>query len=219
MLQVNCAVRFAIHGQIGQTKRSVLAIGSLLCPARTSSRRFVGLGFVRTGIDATDLALLAAMQATPRAGPTELARIVGVSRGTVYARLDRLEAEEVIVGYGPELDPGAAGFTVLAFTTLEIAQGSHTETVSALATIPEVVEIHTVTGRGDLMVRTIARSNDHLHRVLQRMTSLTTVVRSETQLSLSTDHRRPLVDVVVGGASLQGEAESDQSTPVAHLSS
>jgi len=44
------------------------------------------------------------------------------ARGTAYARLDRLEQRGVILGYGPQVNPSAAGFTVLAFISLEIAQ-------------------------------------------------------------------------------------------------
>jgi len=148
-------------------------------------------------LDRTDLQLLEALRRDPRATPTDLARLVGIARGTVYSRLDRLTAEGVLTGFGPDVDAGRAGLSVLAFTTLEIRQGSHDETVSALETIIEIVEIHTITGAGDLLCRIVARSNDHLHGVLQRITALSTVNRSESQLALTTDHRRPIVDVVL----------------------
>ena len=148
-------------------------------------------------LDDTDLALLEALRRNPHASHVELARDVGVARGTVYSRLDRLEAEGVIAGYAPEIDARAAGFGVLAFSTLEIEQGSHDATVAALAAIVEVVEINTVTGSGDLLCRIVARSNDHLHEVLQAITAVRTVQRSESHLALATPHRRPIIDVVL----------------------
>jgi DNA-binding Lrp family transcriptional regulator len=151
-------------------------------------------------LDATDLRLLDALRRRPHASHAELARLVGIARGTVYARLDRLEADGVVTGYGPDVDPVRAGFGVLAFTTLEIRQGSHDETTSALAAIPEIVELHTVTGPGDLVCRIVARSNDHLHDVLQRITALPSVTRSQSQLALATTHRRSVVEVLVEGA-------------------
>lgn len=145
-------------------------------------------------LDATDVALLRALRAHPRASVAQIARETGLARGTVYARIERLETDGIIVGWGPELDSRALGFDVLGFCTLQIAQGAHDETIAALAEIPEVTEIHTVTGDGDLLVRIVARSNDHLHEVLISVTSLPPVRHSHTQLALATGHRRPVID-------------------------
>ncbi len=147
-------------------------------------------------LDATDVALLQAARASPRASIAQLARDTGLARGTVYTRLDQLHADGIIVGWGPELDSRALGFDVLAFCTLQIAQGAHDETIAALADIAEITEIHTVTGDGDLLVRIVARPNDHLHEVLMTVTSLPPVRHSHTQLSLATRHHRPVVDAL-----------------------
>ena len=80
---------------------------------------------------------------------------------------------------------------------LEISQGSHDSTIAALVDIHEIVEIHTITGQGDLLCRIVARSNDHLHEVLQRIAQIETVMRSQTQLALSTPHQRGVLDGVV----------------------
>jgi DNA-binding Lrp family transcriptional regulator len=124
--------------------------------------------------------------------------VVGIARGTVYSRLDRLEAEGVITGYGPDIDALAAGLGVLAFCTLEIVQGSLDETVAALTALPQVLEIHTVTGPGDIVCRIAARSNDHLHDVLQRVASIPGVRNSETHLALATNLDRTVADVLIG---------------------
>lgn len=121
--------------------------------------------------------------------------MVGIARGTLYSRLDRLTEAGVITGYGPDVDARGAGFGVLAFCTLEIQQGTHDETVHALAAIPEMLEIHTVTGVGDLLCRIVARSNDDLHDILMRVTAVPTVLRSQTQLALATSHQRHVVDL------------------------
>ena len=152
---------------------------------------------MRRPLDSTDLQLLAALRDDPRASHSVLARQVGIARGTVYSRLDRLVDEGVLVGFGPDVDAVSAWLDILAFTTLEIRQGSHDETAAALADILEITEIHTVTGRGDLLCRIVAQSNNHLHDVLQRIATVPTVSRSESQLALTTVHRRPVVDVLV----------------------
>lgn len=150
-------------------------------------------------LDTTDLRLIAELRRRPRATAVELADAVGISRGTVSVRLARLEDDGVIIGYGPDVDATAAGLAVLAFCTLEIQQGSHASTVEALGRIPQILEIHTVTGTGDLLCRVVARSNDHLHGVLQQVASLPTVRRSQTQLALSTSLQRSIADLLAGG--------------------
>ncbi len=147
-------------------------------------------------IDETDRALIAALRRLPRSSLTEIATAIGVARGTVYSRLDRLTAAGVITGHGPDIDPRRAGFDVTAFATLEITQGTHDRTIEALSEIPEVLEIHTVTGIGDLLCKVVARSNDDLHDILLRITSVPSVRRCQTQLALQTNHQRHLAEVL-----------------------
>ena len=155
------------------------------------------LNTVNRTLDAIDLRLLDALRRSPHAAVTELAGTVGIARGTVYSRIDRLEREGVVTGYGPDVDSVRAGLSVLAFTMLEIAQGSHDTTVAALTDIHQIVEIHTITGQGDLLCRIVATSNDHLHEVLQRIAKIDTVTRSQTQLALSTPHQRGVLDALL----------------------
>src|SRR6202012_4384552 len=65
-------------------------------------------------IDRLDAALIELLAAEPRVGVLEASRRLGVARGTVQARLDRLQAREVITGYGPDISPAALGHGVMA---------------------------------------------------------------------------------------------------------
>ena len=147
-------------------------------------------------LDATLLHLLANQ---PRIGVLEASRRLGVARGTVQARLDKLAAAGVISGWGPELDPEALGYPVTAFLTLEIRQGSGHESVAGhLARIPEVLEAFTITGAGDMWARVVARSNSDLQRVIDAVLSDASIVRSSTVIALATQipyRVLPLMDV------------------------
>jgi DNA-binding Lrp family transcriptional regulator len=149
----------------------------------------------------TDRELLRALRANPRATITELARDLRAARGTMYARLERLERSGVITGWGPDIDPRAAGFGVLGFVTLEIDQAAHADAMEHLRAVPELLQIHTITGAGDLLCVAIATSNDHMHEALQRITAHPAVHRSQTQLALHTDAIRSPVDVVTAEGS------------------
>jgi DNA-binding Lrp family transcriptional regulator len=140
---------------------------------------------VPTGIDELDARLIQAMKATPRAGVMELARQLNVARGTVQARLDKLQRKGVITGFGPDLDLAALGYDVLAFVTLEIAQGRVADVVAHLAGIPEVLEVHATTGPGDLHARVVARTNEHLQHVIGAILTVDGISRTTTQIAMT----------------------------------
>ena len=124
-----------------------------------------------------------------RLGVLEASRRLGVARGTVQARLDKLTSRGVITGWGPDLSPAALGFPVTAFLTLEIRQdttGGHDAVGAHLAGIPEVLEVHTITGAGDMWARVVARSNTDLQRVIDLVLQNPAIVRSSTVIALAT---------------------------------
>src|ERR1700721_4695331 len=129
-------------------------------------------------IDALDGRLIELLKAEPRVGVLEASRRLGVARGTVQARLDRLHARGVVTGYGPDIEPAARDHGVTAFVTLEIRQaGGHDPVAERLAAIPEVLEAHTITGAGDMLCRVVARSNADLQRVIDALVGVTGVLR------------------------------------------
>jgi DNA-binding Lrp family transcriptional regulator len=138
-------------------------------------------------LDQIDRNLIELFAAEPRIGVLEASRRLGIARGTVQARLDKLQDRGVIAGWGPRLDPAALGYPVTAFLTLEIRQGAGHEAVArTLATIPEVLEAHTITGAGDMWARVVARSNADLQRVIDRVLTDPHIVRSSTVIALAT---------------------------------
>lgn len=165
-----------------------------------------------SGLTDTDRELLRVLRVNPRATITDLSRELGAARGTVYARLERLERSGVITGWGPDVDPRSAGFGVLGFVTLEIDQAAHAEAMDHLRAIPELLRIHTITGAGDLLCVAIATSNDHMHDALQRITAHPTIHRSQTQLALHTDAVRSPVDVVTSEDSLRVDQPSGRTS-------
>jgi DNA-binding Lrp family transcriptional regulator len=140
---------------------------------------------VTSQIDSLDGRLLQALTETPRAGVLELARRLGVARGTVQARLDKLQGRGVITGFGPTVGLPAIGYEVEAFTTIDIAQGRLNDVVAHLRAIPEVLEAHSISGPGDLHCRVVARTNAHLQDVINRMLEVAGIVRTTTVIALS----------------------------------
>ena len=138
-------------------------------------------------IDDLDARLVELLSEEPRIGVLEASRRLGVARGTVQARLDRLQARGVITGYGPDIDPAALGHAVMAFVTLELRQaGGHDQVAGRLASIAEILEAHTITGSGDMLCRVVARTNADLQRVIDAIVDVPGVVRTSTVIALAT---------------------------------
>ncbi|RBQ18752.1 Lrp/AsnC family transcriptional regulator [Spongiactinospora rosea] len=148
-------------------------------------------------IDALDARIIALFAAEPKLGVLECSRRLGVARGTVQARLDRMAARGVIIGFGPEVNPAALGYVVTAFVTLQIRQiGGRASVADRLAAIPEILEAHTITGGGDMLCRVVARGNADLQRVIDLIVEVGGVVRTSSVIALDTPipHRvMPLV--------------------------
>ena len=166
-------------------------------------------------IDPLDAALIELLAAEPRVGVLEASRRLGVARGTVQARLDRLRDRGVIIGYGPEVDPAALGYEVTAFITLAIRQArGHDPVAERLAAIPEVLEVHTITGADDMLCRVVARTNADLQRVLDAIVSAEGVVRSSTLISLATQVPYRVLPLVRAAASDPGPSLPGHYRPV-----
>jgi DNA-binding Lrp family transcriptional regulator len=158
--------------------------------------RVIEVGTSWYQIDDVDRRLIGALRRGGRVSNSDLARTLRLARGTVQTRVNRLVDTGVITGWGPDVDPRAAELPVVAFTTLTIAQGAHDRVVAALDATAEVLEVHVITGAGDLLVRMAARDNDHLHDLIQSIVATEGVLRSSTQLALHTSFSRTVADVV-----------------------
>ncbi len=139
----------------------------------------------RMTIDELDARLIATLREHPRIGLVEVARRLGVARGTVQARLAKLERRGVITGYGPEVDPAAMGYGIQAFVLLELAQGRLDEAAEVLRAVPEVVEADAISGPQDLLCRLVARDTEHLQEVVNRLLATPAIRRSESHIVLS----------------------------------
>jgi DNA-binding Lrp family transcriptional regulator len=159
-------------------------------------------------IDDLDARLIAAMRAEPRIGLMEVARRLHVARGTVQARLARLQERGVITGFGPEIDPAAVGYPLLAFVFLEIAQGRLAEAIKVLDATPEVLEAHATSGPRDLLVRIVARDTEQLQEIVNRLLSTAVVRRSTSYIALSRQipfRTAPLVAAAAGERRAAGD--------------
>lgn len=135
-------------------------------------------------LDRTDAQILLALDEDPLLTNVALAERLGLARNTIHARVRRLEAEGALGPVSVRVRQESAGYPVLAFLTLVISQGDSEDTVAEIAAVPEVCEVHAITGDGDLLVRVVARDNVDLHRITRDLLQCQGVDRSSTAISM-----------------------------------
>jgi DNA-binding Lrp family transcriptional regulator len=150
-------------------------------------------------MDRIDESLLAHLGSVTRPSVLELARRLSVARGTAQARLERLRESGAVAGYQPSLDRRALGYGVLAFVSIQVAQGREAPVLDRLRSMPEVLEAHKTTGDADLLVRVVARSNEHLNDLLESLLATGGIQRTTTALALTSPVERSLADAIEAG--------------------
>jgi Lrp/AsnC family transcriptional regulator, leucine-responsive regulatory protein len=119
-------------------------------------------------LDAVNLRLLSELQANARLSLAELGRRVGLSSPAVAERLQRLEQEEVILGYRAELNPRALGFTLTAVIRIRPAPRQLSQVGDLARRTPEVVDCRRITGEDCYIMTAHVRSVEHLEEVIDR---------------------------------------------------
>lgn len=136
-------------------------------------------------MDDTDRHLMALLRHNARVPVSSLAATLGVSRGTVQNRIDRLLAGGAIAGFTLRERPELAGHGVRAIMMVEVRGDRSTQVLRALRGLPEVTCVHTTNGRWDAVVELRADGLENFDAVLRRIRQIDGVANSETSLLLS----------------------------------
>jgi DNA-binding Lrp family transcriptional regulator len=140
-------------------------------------------------VDATDARILLELARHPRATTSALADQVGVARNTAHARLTRLEEGGALGPFDLRVDPAALGYPLTAFVTAQVTQRRLDNVAAALEAVPEVLQVHGISGQMDLLIHVVAADADDLYRIAGQILAIPGVERTNTALVM-----RQLVD-------------------------
>jgi DNA-binding Lrp family transcriptional regulator len=141
-------------------------------------------------MDVIDQRLLLALRENARAPTAELARLVGRSRTSVQSRIERLEKQGVIMGYGVRLAPEHALGAVRAHVMIKVAPKEARAVSAALRVITQVQVLHSVSGEADLIAVAAAASVAEMDLVIDQIGALAGVERTTSSIILSTKFER-----------------------------
>jgi DNA-binding Lrp family transcriptional regulator len=142
-------------------------------------------------LDDTDRSIVALLRENARRSFADIGGHVHLSAPAVKRRVDRLEGEGILLGYTAIVDPEAYGWHAEAFVDLycegKMAAGAIRE---ALRREPGVVAAHTVAGEASALLHVMAPDTKGLELVLERIRATEGVIRTVTEVVLSTLFQR-----------------------------
>ncbi|MFZ5646259.1 MAG: Lrp/AsnC family transcriptional regulator [Bacillota bacterium] len=148
-------------------------------------------------LDTIDLTIMKTLQENARSSYRDIASRIGVSRVTVHERIRKLIESGIIEGFHVRVNARRTGYPVTAIVGLSTIQGSEAyRTIEELQQLPEVEEVHVVTGRYDYLVKVRAKDNEDLQRILfNKIDQVYGFQRAETMVVLSSPVEKCGIDI------------------------
>jgi Lrp/AsnC family leucine-responsive transcriptional regulator len=151
-----------------------------------------GNGWDREGaeLDATDLAILAALERDGRATFADIGRQVGLAPSSVHDRVRKLERAGAIRGYRAVVDHEAVGLPITAFVSLALRPASPADIPARVAEFPLVESCYSVAGDNSYVLVVRAPNTRALEDLLDDLRAkLEVITRSTIVLSTPFEHR------------------------------
>jgi DNA-binding Lrp family transcriptional regulator len=144
-------------------------------------------------MDQIDRQIVALLRSNARMSFKAIGRRVSLSAPAVKRRVDRLEADGVLRSYAAVVDAAAMGWRTHALVSL-FCEGrmAAAEVRAAIADHPEVAAAYTVAGEASAILHVRARDTAHLEEALERIRDAPGIIRTQTQVVLSTLFERPI---------------------------
>ena len=135
--------------------------------------------------DDLDRRLIMLLREDGRAPVSKLAAILGVSRATVQARIDRLLDSGAVLGFTIRAREDSGPKGVRAIMMIEVSGQSTTQVIRSLRGIPALHQLHSTNGNWDLVAQISAESLADFDRILREVRGIPGITNSETSILLS----------------------------------
>lgn len=136
-------------------------------------------------MDDLDHRLIGLLRTNARASLSHLAKALGVSRGTVQNRLDKLIASDVILGFTVRLKNPATTDRIRAIMMVEVSGKNSRRVANALRGLPQIQALYSTNGPFDLIAEIECANLEEFDRALSSVRTIEGIARSETSLLLA----------------------------------
>jgi Lrp/AsnC family transcriptional regulator, regulator for asnA, asnC and gidA len=126
----------------------------------------------------------------------EIAKQIGISDATVHLRVRRLISEGVINKFTLSLDNDLLGYDHLSFIGINIRPGFTDQITEGLSNLEEVLEIHEMHGKYDLLLKIRAKDLHHIRDIMEnKIHKLPNIVETELMTVLKTKKEDQIVSL------------------------
>jgi Lrp/AsnC family transcriptional regulator, regulator for asnA, asnC and gidA len=137
--------------------------------------------------------LLSADSSTPF---VEIAKQIGISDATVHIRVRRLISAGIISKFTISVDNNRLGYDHLAFMGINVDPGTAENVTTALSNLEEVLEIHEMHGRFDLLLKIRAKNLYEMRDIVEnKIRKLPSILETELLTVLKTRKEEQIVSL------------------------
>jgi len=136
--------------------------------------------------DDLDRRLLALLRKDARLPIARLSKSLGISRASIYARLQRLQRNGVIEGYTVRLNPDFDRRLIRAHVLMKVTAKQARATEKQLQAMPEIIALYAISGVYDLIAVLEAASVGDLNHLIDRIGDLDGVEKTNSSILLAT---------------------------------
>jgi Lrp/AsnC family leucine-responsive transcriptional regulator len=140
-------------------------------------------------LDKLDCRILELLQQNARTSNTEIGKRVGLSQPAVTARIQKLEEDGVIEGYGARINPRRVGMEISALIRLKTTHDNIESCLRLFAATPAITEADRITGEDCFIVRATVAAMHQLEAVIDSLAAYGAV---STSIVLATYPSKPV---------------------------
>ena len=139
-------------------------------------------------LDSIDKQILSILKRNARKSVSNIADEINLSAPATSDRIKKMEDMDIIVGYKTVINPHKVGLDILALITIISESSADYEKIISYANqVDEIVECFATTGRGSHILIIQTKDSQSLEQLLRTIQFWPNVMRTETQIILSTN--------------------------------
>ena len=147
-------------------------------------------------IDDIDLKIIDILNKDASTAFVDIAKRIGISDATVHIRVRKMMASGIINKFTISVDNNLLGYDHMAFMGINITPGSADQIASDLLKIEEVLEMHEMHGKFDLLVKIRAKDLNQMREIVaNKICKIPHILESELMTVLKTKKEEQMISL------------------------
>ncbi len=146
--------------------------------------------------DALDRRIVEQLEKDARMSYVAIAKLCKVTHTAVQQRIRKMKENGIMAGSQIAWDTAKMGYYTCAFIGIQVnltSTRTHDEVFEKIKQIPEIVECHHISGKYSLLIKILARNNEHLKQIIvEQIQSIPEITFTETFISLEKGFSRQI---------------------------